>query len=358
MGRSIAGTDPSIAPADYGFSQRIIDWQRAYGRHDLPWQRNHDPYAIWVSEIMLQQTQVATVISYYERFLARFPTVRSLACAQEDAVLQLWSGLGYYSRARNLHRAAQVLVSRYDGHFPRDPQSLAELPGIGRSTAAAIAALAFGVRAAILDGNVKRVLCRAFGVDGDPGSAATTGALWPLAQRLLPAENIEAYTQGLMDLGATLCVRRSPQCPICPLRSDCVALRLGRIDELPRARVRPPRPERNVVMLMLQHASCVLLEKRPAAGIWGGLWCFPEAALDADHNHLCAQRFGAAGIRIEPLPVLAHAFTHFRLRIHPLRIDVGRLSPRAAEPGAVWLPLDEARAAAIPSPVRRLLEML
>jgi A/G-specific adenine glycosylase len=341
------------------FGRRVIEWQRHHGRHDLPWQRNRDPYAVWVSEIMLQQTQVATVIPYYERFLARFPDVAALARAQEDAVLQLWSGLGYYSRARNLHRAAQLLASRYDRRFPRDAQSIAELPGVGRSTAAAIAALAFGVRAPILDGNVKRVLCRAFGIDGDPGSSTTLRELWVLAEGLLPAHDIEAYTQGLMDLGATVCVRRTPKCGICPLRSDCVALQLGRIDELPRTRTRPPRPQRSVAMLVLRHASCVLLEKRPAAGIWGGLWCFPESDLDADLESLCAQRFGAVLVRVVPLAPLEHGFTHFRLRIHPLCIDVGRLSAaRAAEPGALWLSVDEARAAAIPSPVRKLLEAL
>ena len=223
---------------DGGFARRIIEWQRESGRHDLPWQSSRDPYAIWVSEIMLQQTQVATVVRYYQRFLARFPDIGALARADLDAVLQLWSGLGYYSRARNLHAAAQQLAFRHDGQFPRDPQAIASLPGVGRSTAAAIAALAFGVRGAILDGNVKRVLCRAFGIDADPGASATQRTLWALAEALLPVRDIEAYTQGLMDLGATVCVRSAPRCSLCPLRADCVAARLGRVDELPRARAR------------------------------------------------------------------------------------------------------------------------
>ena len=346
----------SVERANDEFAERVIGWQRRHGRHDLPWQRSRDPYAVWVSEIMLQQTQVATVIAYYQRFLAAFPDVSALARAELDQVLTLWSGLGYYARARSLHAAARLLVERYDGEFPRDPQAISGLPGIGRSTAAAIAALAYGVPAAILDGNVKRVLCRVFGIGGDPIAASTLRTLWTLAERLVPAREVATYTQGVMDLGATICLRRAPKCGVCPLRSDCVAARDGRTDELPIARATRSRRSSSVAMLILLHAARVLLVKRPPAGIWGGLWCFPEAEIDDDPAIVCARRFGARSLRIEPLPPLDHGFTHFRLRIHPLRIEVSELAGQAAGPGTVWLGIEEARAAAIPTPVRKLLE--
>jgi A/G-specific adenine glycosylase len=352
---------PEPAPASAAklaetFAERVIAWQRRHGRHDLPWQRDRNPYAVWVSEIMLQQTQVATVIPYYQRFMAAFPDVRALARAEPEAVMTLWSGLGYYSRARNLHAAARLVVERFDGRLPLDPQALASLPGIGRSTSAAIAALAGGKPCAILDGNVKRVLCRAFGIDRDPASGAGERELWALAERLVPGRDVEAYTQGLMDLGATLCRRHAPDCARCPLAPDCVAHCEGRVAELPRPRKRPVRPQRAVAMLVLHHGARVLLEKRPPTGIWGGLWCFPEAGLDDDAAALCRRRFGADGLRMVSLPQVEHGFTHFRLRIHPLRIEVGALRERAAEPGTIWLPLEEARRAAIPAPVRKLLE--
>jgi A/G-specific adenine glycosylase len=347
---------PDGVRAHSEFAERVIDWQRRHGRHDLPWQQSRDPYATWVSEIMLQQTQVATVIPYFQRFMASFPDVSALARAELDEVMSHWSGLGYYSRARNLHAAAQLLVTRFGATFPRDPHAIATLPGIGRSTAAAIAALSFDVPCAILDGNVKRVLCRVFGVDGDPGSAATLNRLWSLAEGLVPAAEAAAYTQGVMDLGAMVCLRRAPKCAICPVHTGCVAATQGRIGELPRARTRRPRPERSVAMLVMHHAARVLLEKRPPSGIWGGLWCFPQASLEDDLAAICVQRFGARGVRTELLPPLEHGFTHFRLRIHPVRVEIAELAAQAAEPGTVWLALDEARAAAIPTPVRRLLE--
>jgi A/G-specific adenine glycosylase len=347
----------SDTPAQNGFAERVIAWQRRHGRHDLPWQQSRDPYAVWVSEIMLQQTQVATVIPYYRRFMATFPDLQSLARADAEEVLRHWSGLGYYSRARNLHAAAQVVLSRFGADFPRDPESIQALPGIGRSTAAAIAALSFGTPCAILDGNVKRVLSRVFGVDGEPGSAATSRRLWSLAERLVPAREARTYTQGLMDLGATVCLRRAPKCSACPLRPDCIAANEGSVDALPRPRPRRAQPQRSVAMLLLVHAARVLLEKRPPSGIWGGLWCFPELGLEDDAAAVCAQRFGARGIRVQALPPLEHGFTHFRLRIHPLRIEIAELSAQAAEPGARWLALAEARTAAIPTPVRKLLEL-
>ena len=340
------------------FAARLIAWQKRHGRHGLPWQATRDPYAIWLAEIMLQQTQVATVIPYYQRFLARFPSVASLAQAPLDEVLTLWSGLGYYSRARNLHRAAQMIANGHSGRFPRDFEAVCALPGVGRSTAAAICVFAFGARYAILDGNVKRVLTRYFGVHGYPGNKRVEQALWRKAESLLPKRQIAAYTQGLMDLGAVVCTRRQPKCPSCPLRTDCVARCKGLTERLPARRPKKILPHRQTVMLVLQHAGEVLLEKRPAAGIWGGLWCFPEAAPGQDVGKICAQRFGATVGAAQSLPVLEHGFTHFRLTIRPQRMRVARLAAHAAEPGHVWLSVEDAKAAAIPTPVKRILATL
>jgi A/G-specific adenine glycosylase len=340
------------------FSAKLIAWHRRHGRHDLPWQATRDPYAIWVSEIMLQQTQVATVIPYYRRFMARFPDLAALAGAPLDDALALWSGLGYYSRARNLHRAAQVICNEHAGKFPSRFNDVLGLPGIGRSTAAAICAFAFSERRPILDGNVKRVLARYFGVRGYPGDRGVEQALWSKAESLLPRRGVAAYTQGLMDLGAGVCTRRQPRCASCPLAAACVARSRGLTAKLPAPKPRRALPHKQTVMLVLQHAGEVLLEKRPAAGIWGGLWCFPEAALSDNVGQICAQRFGASVGAAQSLPVLEHGFTHFRLSILPQRLRVARLAPRAAELGNVWLTVEEAQAAAIPTPVKRILASL
>jgi A/G-specific adenine glycosylase len=308
------------------FAQKLIAWQERHGRHDLPWQRTRDPYRIWLSEVMLQQTQVSAVIPYYERFLEKYPNVQALAAASEDDVLRLWSGLGYYARGRNLHKAAREICS---SGFPRTSAEIQALPGIGRTTAAAIAVFAFGERAAILDGNVKRVLARCFGEKKD---------LWPLAERLLPNENIEAYTQALMDLGAIVCTRK-PRCDACPTARDCLARKTGRIAELPAPRARKPLPLRRTTWFVYAYQGKVLLERRPSPGVWGGLWCFPEkAVLEA----------GAS----RRLPQIEHGFSHFRLRIRPLLHDLTRAR---RTPGRVWLDIDEALDAAVPSPVRKLL---
>ena len=337
---------------------RLSAWQRQHGRHDLPWQGKRDPYAIWLSEIMLQQTQVATVIPYYNRFLARFPDVAALAAAPLDEVLRLWSGLGYYSRARNLHKAAQVIVSARGGRFPRRVEDVAALPGVGRSTAAAICVFSYGARHAILDGNVKRVLSRLRGVKGYPGEKKVADRLWREAEKLLPRRGIETYTQGLMDLGAAVCTRGKPRCADCPLRSQCVAFRRGWVAGLPAPRPRKRRPHKRTTMLVLTRAGEVLLEKRPPSGIWGGMWCLPEAARNADLAAYCLKRFGARVLEVEPLPALAHGFTHFSLAIRPLHLRVSALVPQASEPGVTWLPLEEARGAAIPAPVRKILASL
>ena len=312
------------------FAAKLVAWQRAHGRHDLPWQGTRDPYRVWLSEVMLQQTQVATVIPYYQRFLARFPDVAALARASQEEVLRLWSGLGYYARGRNLHRAAKEIVKR---GFPDNAETMQGLPGVGRSTAAAIAVFAFGERAAILDGNVKRVLARCFAIENQE-------KLWERAEALLPARDVEAYTQGLMDLGATLCTRVAPACGRCPLAALCRAHRHGWQERYPAKRVRGPLPRKRVTWLVQRCGERVLLERRPARGIWGGLWCFP-----AGKKH--------PGDR--SLAVIEHGFTHFRLRIQPVLRDIPE-KKRARQQR--WMTLRALQRAAVPAPVRILASRL
>ncbi len=340
------------------FSTRIVAWQKRHGRHDLPWQNTRDPYRIWLSEIMLQQTQVATVIPYYARFLEKFPTLRDLAHAAEDEVLVLWSGLGYYSRGRNLLRAAQIVDEKFGGEFPKAIHDILALPGIGRSTAAAISAFAFGERQAILDGNVKRVFARHFGIDGFPGDKKVETKLWNAATEALPKENVEAYTQGSMDLGATVCLRTRPLCLACPVEDSCVAKRDSRIQELPSPRPKKAVPEKATTMLIITYAGEVLLEKRPPTGVWAGMWCFPELVNGASARDVCRERFGLETKPLKPWDVLQHGFTHFKLNITPQLITVQKKLSRAAEPGVLWLSIDDALKAAIPKPVRTLLAIL
>jgi len=336
------------------FSRLLIEWQKHHGRHGLPWQQTRDPYAVWLSEIMLQQTQVASVIPYYQRFIARFPDIATLAAASQDEVLAHWSGLGYYARGRNLHHAAQLVAARHGGVFPSDPESVVALPGIGRSTAAAILAFSFGQRRAILDGNVKRVLARCFGIVGYPGAKAVENRLWQQAEALLPESGIETYTQALMDLGATLCTRK-PSCAACPLGSGCVAYNEKRVAELPTPKPRKPLPQKETAMLILLRQGEVYLEKRPPTGIWGGMWSLPEApVLEADALAL----LGMAGREDKPLPERQHTFTHFRLRIVPRVFKVTELQLGAREPDGLWLNLGDALGAALPKPVREILEGL
>ena len=340
------------------FAARIVAWQRAHGRHDLPWQNTPDPYRIWLSEIMLQQTQVATVIPYYTRFVAEFPDVRALAAAPLARVLEHWSGLGYYRRAHHLHAAAKAVVADFGGAFPRTAEAMATLPGVGRSTAAAIVTLAGSARAPILDGNVKRVLARHRGIDGYPGTASVEAALWRVAEALLPARNAGAYTQGLMDLGATVCARKRPRCGDCPVAADCVARSAARIEKLPSPRPRRVRPQRAVRVLLIERAGEILLERRPAAGIWGGLWSLPELAVDDDVARHCRSRFGAIVDAGVALPAIEHAFTHYRLTILPQRIAVRAWPLRAESPEFTWLTRADAAAAALPAPIRKLLRAL
>ena len=340
------------------FAKRLIEWQARSGRHALPWQATRDPYRIWLSEVMLQQTQVATVIPYYQRFLERFPGVEALARASLDEVLALWSGLGYYSRGRNLHRAARQLVERCKGRFPRTREGLEALPGVGRSTAAAIAVFSAGARETILDGNVKRVLARHFAVEGYPGSGYVQKELWSLAESVLPSKSIEAYTQALMDLGAGVCTRARPACMSCPVRSSCAARRLNRIAELPAPRPRKALPRRETVMLILTRGCQVLLEQRSPAGLWGGLWSLPQFDSVEEALQACSARFGCDVASHRQLKPLAHAFSHYALTILPLHCEARLRSSRAAQPGAVWLARGPALAAPLPAPVRRLLLQL
>ncbi|MCZ4303895.1 A/G-specific adenine glycosylase [Zoogloeaceae bacterium G21618-S1] len=336
------------------FAPRLLAWHRQCGRHDLPWQNTHDAYRIWLSEIMLQQTQVDTVTPYYARFLAAFPDIATLADAPVDAVMGLWSGLGYYARARNLHACAQRVVSEHGGVFPPTAEQIATLPGIGRSTAAAIAAFAYGERGAILDGNVKRVLCRAFGVEGYPGSAPVEKQLWTLADALLPNAQIGDYIQAQMDLGATVCTRGTPKCAACPLAEDCVARVDDRIASLPMPRPRKRPPLRQARLAIIRRGDEVLLERRPPKGIWGGLLVLPEIGDAATADWLAAQ-FDTPAQSISTGEVLRHTFTHFVLDITPEHIALAAEAAPRLSGTQQWLPLSGIADAALPAPVRSLL---
>ena len=348
-------------PTGAAFAQRVVDWQRQHGRHGLPWQGSRDPYRVWLSEVMLQQTQVSTVLRYFGPFLQRFPTVDSLAVAPLDNVLASWSGLGYYSRARNMHRCARAVMAEHGGVFPATSAGLLSLPGIGRSTAAAIAAFCFGERAAILDGNVKRVLTRVLGFDGDLALAPQERALWQHAQALLPGTDVDIYTQGLMDLGATVCLARKPLCPSCPLALQCVAHRLDGVENFPVKTRRLRRTQRESTLLLLLRGPQVWLVQRPARGVWAALWSLPEFESSNALQAAAAQWPGSHGA----LPTVQHALTHFDWRLHPVRWQWPLKGQRAAHcdiqdhpalsPGR-WFGAAEALAMGIPAPVRKLIQ--
>jgi len=344
-----------LPAATRDFSARLIRWHKRHGRHDLPWQNTTDPYRVWLSEIMLQQTQVATVIPYYQRFLDRFPQLADLAAAPVEDVMALWSGLGYYARARNLHKAARIMMDTHGGRFPEDPQVIALLPGIGPSTANSIATFCFGAHAPILDGNVKRVLCRAYGIEGFPGSGVVERRLWALARDLMPSRHGAIYNQAQMDLGASVCTRSKPRCASCPLADICVARASGRTEELPQARPRKAIPQREATLLVLLEKTRVLLETRPPAGIWGGLLSLPELPAGEDAKAWAARRFACKVSAVSTAPTLDHAFSHFRLRIKPLLLQVKRGSA-AMEPGLQWLDLTGTANAALPTPIRQILD--
>ncbi len=353
---------------DPSFAATLVAWQKEHGRHDLPWQNTRDAYLVWLSEIMLQQTQVSAVLGYYARFLERFPTLAALAAAPVEDVMAQWAGLGYYTRARNLHKCAQRVVAEYGGVFPSDPALLAELPGIGRSTAAAIAAFSAGRRAAIMDGNVKRVFARVFGIDTYPGERKTEEAMWARAEALAPSDGIEAYTQGLMDMGATLCTRSSPSCERCPMAPRCVAFATGRTAELPVRKPKKATPEKAAHMLLIVDRGQVLLEQRPATGIWGGLLSLPElaghTALGAGSGDASTPADAAVAAAVQPFGVMeslerllpvVHIFTHYKLHIHPLLVTLSARAALAGEARYGWLDAAALPDAALPAPIKKLL---
>jgi A/G-specific adenine glycosylase len=340
-----------------GIASRLLAWHAQAGRHDLPWQRDRNAYRVWVSEVMLQQTQVSTVIPYFERFMRRFPDVRALADAPDDEVLHLWTGLGYYARARNLLRAARVVRDAHGGEFPRDIDAVIGLPGIGRSTAGAILALSDDQRHPILDGNVKRVLARYHAVDGAPDEAATLSSLWDLAEANTPAKEVATYTQAIMDLGATVCTRGKPRCAECPLARDCRAHSSGRETEFPAPKARrAARKQKHSVMVVAKRADRVLLVQRPPSGIWGGLWCLPEFGDREAAAAFVSEELGIAG-STRALPDIEHSFTHFDLVITPL-VARCRDTSSVRDGGTMWYDLREPARVGLPAPIQKLLGTL
>ena len=340
------------------FSARVLEWFDQHGRKHLPWQQQINAYRVWLSEIMLQQTQVATVIPYFERFVARFPTVESLAAAPIDEVLHLWTGLGYYARARNLHKCAQTVVNEHAGKFPCSVEGLAELPGIGRSTAGAIASIAYQQSAAILDGNVKRVLARYHAVEGWPGQTEVAAKLWVIAEGYTPESRPNHYTQAMMDLGATLCTRSKPKCVLCPLKDGCIAFAQGNPQDYPGKKPKKALPEKAVQLLMLRNpAGDLLLRQRPAQGIWGGLWSFPELAIDADAADYAAHYFGEVAGR-EVWTSYRHTFSHYHLDITPVLIQLAKAPQTIGEAATHWYNPHQPDALGLAAPVKKLLEKI
>ncbi|MBJ7555737.1 A/G-specific adenine glycosylase [Marinomonas spartinae] len=339
------------------FAPRVLAWFDKHGRKNLPWQENKTPYRVWISEIMLQQTQVTTVIPYYQKFMAAFPTVEALAKANQEEVLAHWSGLGYYARARNMHKTAKILVDEWDSQFPDSVEGVCELPGIGRSTASAILSISRGVQAAILDGNVKRVLARFHAVPIWPGERKTEEAMWELAEHYMPSERCGDYTQAMMDLGATLCTRSKPQCLLCPLETDCLARQTQDPTQFP---VRKPKkalkPEKRLQFLVISNDdNQVLLEKRPQTGIWGGLWSLPELACDESVVMHVEQRFQTQIHDVSSLTAFRHTFSHYHLDIEPSYVRIGELNAVMEEGKYQWFALDDVMTLGLPAPVRTLL---
>jgi A/G-specific adenine glycosylase len=349
------------------FAERLLAWFDAHGRKDLPWQHPKEPYRVWISEIMLQQTQVQTVIPYFKRFMARFPDVFALADAAQDDVLQHWSGLGYYARARNLHKAAQIIRDEHAGEFPDALEAVVALPGIGRSTAGAILSIAFDQRHAILDGNVKRVLARHEAVEGWPGTTAVANELWAISERHTPATRVADYTQAIMDLGATLCTRTRPACERCPVATDCTALNWVTdtpgldpnvsVTLFPGRRPKKDKPLRTTTMVMARHGGRVFLERRPEAGIWGGLWSLPE--IEGEASEWCRDRFATEVLSVESWETLRHSFSHYDLDIRPVTVRIASpLSKVADFDGARWHRLGSELPGGIAAPVSKLIRQL
>ncbi|MGK2941875.1 MAG: A/G-specific adenine glycosylase [Immundisolibacter sp.] len=349
--------DSPAVPAAPAFAVRLLAWHRLAGRHDLPWQRPRTPYRVWLSEIMLQQTQVATVIPYFERFTARFADLPGLAAAPLDEVLHLWTGLGYYARARNLHRAAQQVCHQHGGQLPADLDALSALPGIGRSTAGAILAQAYGQRQPILDGNVKRVLCRHRAVPGWPGETAVQKQLWQIADALTPSTQAADYTQAIMDLGALVCTRARPRCADCPVSTDCLVRAAGSVADFPQSRPKRQLPQRRACLLLLRREDgSVLLERRPPAGVWGGLWSLPQYEGDQDALvDWCQRQYGLLPGAVRAREDFVHTFSHFRLHITPLECPVTQASAVLDAPERLWYNPIKPPRLGLAAPVRRLL---
>lgn len=343
------------------FQKALLAWFDQHGRKDLPWQNNTTPYRVWLSEIMLQQTQVRTVIPYFEKFTTCFPTIQQLAQAPQDEVLHLWSGLGYYSRARNLHKTAQIITQKHQGKFPDSLEALCELPGIGCSTAGAILSIAMGKPTPILDGNVKRVLTRYRAIHGWPGNAQVLKALWDLAERLTPQQRAADYTQAIMDLGATVCTRTKPNCPACPLSKDCMAYAQGNPTAYPEKRAKKPIPTKDTIMLLItcKKTQRILLEKRPPTGIWAGLWSLPQCDSDVDVPAHCREHYGFSPQTITQGKAFKHRFTHFHLNIQPMSI----ITPNRQNNNTLlmentqrlWYNINRPQAIGLPRPVSRII---
>lgn len=342
------------------FSARVLKWFAQYGRKNLPWQQFNSPYHVWLSEIMLQQTQVATVIPYFQRFIKKFPDLKTLAEADIDDVLALWAGLGYYARARHLHRTAKIIMQDYQGRFPRDITSLQQLPGIGRSTAGAILALSMRIRAPILDGNVKRVLARFHAIDGWPGANPIMQQLWEIAERYTPQKQVAEYTQAMMDLGATLCTRSQPNCQRCPLQTHCKAYAQGNPTAYPMPKPRKTLPVKTTHMLLLLNQNNeILLVKRPPAGVWGGLWSLPECPVEEDVKAWSKQHFFCDIDAFTAWPPLRHTFSHFHLDIVPIQAIIKHWQPPMMEPWRiVWYNIDKIITRGVAAPVKLLLQQL
>lgn len=344
------------------FQRKLLNWFDQHGRKQLPWQQNKTPYRVWVSEIMLQQTQVATVIPYYHTFMETFPDLKSLARASEDDVLRLWAGLGYYSRARNLHRAAKMVVDLYQGIFPSDLAGLQSLPGIGQSTAGAILALAYETRATILDGNVKRVLARFYGIREPVNEKNGEQMLWEFADKLTPSQRVADYTQAMMDMGATLCTRSKPDCERCPFKSDCVAHQNKLSAILPVKKAAKPLPVKSATFLFIQQKEQIYLEKRPDKGIWGGLWSVPEIVGEPNQQsiqQLCAGELGFKQLDVQHMPAFRHTFTHYHLEIHPVLISVStKRSKHLEQRPQIWYNLRHPTSVGLPRPIQTILRAL
>ncbi|MCH9643581.1 MAG: A/G-specific adenine glycosylase [Gammaproteobacteria bacterium] len=349
-------------PSKTYLANKLIRWYRIHGRHDLPWQRNKTAYRVWISEIMLQQTQVTTVIPYYLKFMRRFPNLKSLANASQDDVLAHWSGLGYYARARNMHKAAQIIQQQHSGRFPTQIEDIVALPGIGRSTAGAVLSFSKELPATILDGNVKRVLCRVFAIDGWPGKTDTLKQLWELAEQLTPQKNTAEYNQAIMDLGATICTRNKPNCPACPIKSDCQSFQQGTQNQYPHSKPKKAYPTKEVSMVIIQDSrGHIFLQKRPPTGIWGGLWCLPEFTADKNIADVCLNSYQfKINVVSHETTLIKHKFSHFQLDINVIYADLyGPVENRVMETDEqVWYKVGSPLPGGIAAPTSKILQSM